>query len=76
MALDRQSIEKRDFPFGRRGYEPAAVDAHLAAVAREVEALKRAQAAQSAEPAAPSGTRRESLAVSYTHLTLPTNREV
>jgi len=41
MALDRQSIEKRDFPIGRRGYEPASVDAHLAEVAREVEALQR-----------------------------------
>jgi hypothetical protein len=52
LALDRQSIEKRDFPIGRRGYEPAAVDAHLAAIAREVEALKRAQAAapSAAEP--------------------------
>ena len=61
MALDRQSIEKRDFPFGRRGYEPAAVDAHLAAVAREVEALKRAQASQQAPPAAAT-VQRESLA--------------
>ena len=62
MALDRQSIEKRDFPIGRRGYEPAAVDAHLATVAREVEALKRAK--PSAEPAAPAEARRagESLA--------------
>ncbi|MDX6720369.1 MAG: hypothetical protein QOJ63_2623 [Solirubrobacteraceae bacterium] len=42
MALDRQSIEKRDFPIGRRGYEPASVDAHLAKVAREIEALQRA----------------------------------
>jgi DivIVA domain-containing protein len=41
LALDRQSIEKRDFPIGRRGYEPASVDAHLAKVAREVEALQR-----------------------------------
>src|SRR3954469_6607850 len=41
MALDRQSIEKRDFPIGRRGYEPEAVDAHLARVAEEVEDLKR-----------------------------------
>lgn len=49
MALDSQSIEKRDFPIGRRGYEPAAVDAHLAAIAREVEALKRSQAAAPAE---------------------------
>ena len=57
MALDRQIIEKRDFPIGRRGYEPVAVDAHLAAIAREVEALKRAQAAAPAEiQAAPSGS--------------------
>ena len=56
MALDRQSIEKRDFPIGRRGYEPVAVDAHLAAIAREVEALKRAQVAAPADlQAAPSG---------------------
>ncbi len=61
MALDRQSIEKRDFPIGRRGYEPAAVDAHLATVAREVEALKRAKPSG---PAAPAEGRRggESLA--------------
>lgn len=42
MALERQSIEKKDFPIGRRGYEPEAVDAHLAQVAREVEELKAA----------------------------------
>jgi DivIVA domain-containing protein len=40
MSLDRQSIEKRDFPIGRRGYDPEAVDAHLAAVAADVEELK------------------------------------
>lgn len=51
MALDRQSIEKRDFPIGRRGYEPAAVDAHLATVAREIEALKRSKASEPAPPA-------------------------
>ena len=57
MALDRQSIEKRDFPIGRRGYEPAAVDSHLASIAREVEALKRAKAADdgAAAPDAPAG---------------------
>jgi DivIVA domain-containing protein len=42
VALDRQSIEKRDFPIGRRGYDTAAVDAHLALLAGEVEALKSA----------------------------------
>ena len=51
MALDRQSIEKRDFPIGRRGYEPAAVDAHLATVAREIEALKRSKRSEPAAPA-------------------------
>lgn len=41
MELDRQSIEKRDFPIGRRGYDPAAVDAHLRALASEIEELRR-----------------------------------
>jgi DivIVA domain-containing protein len=45
MALDRQSIEKRDFPIGRRGYEPEAVDAHLARLAEEVEDLRRRSSA-------------------------------
>ena len=40
MALDRQSIEKRDFPIGRRGYDPAAVDAHLSEIAAQVEELR------------------------------------
>ncbi len=42
MALERQSIEKKDFPVGRRGYDPDAVDAHLRAIADEVEELKHA----------------------------------
>jgi len=41
VALERQSIEKKDFPIGRRGYDPDAVDAHLATVAAEVEELKK-----------------------------------
>ena len=40
MALDRQSIEKRDFPIGRRGYDPAAVDEHLSEIASQVEELR------------------------------------
>ena len=40
MALDRQSIEKRDFPIGRRGYDPAAVDAHLSEIATQVDELR------------------------------------
>ena len=41
MPLDRQTIEKKDFPIGRRGYEPEAVDAHLARVAEELDQLQR-----------------------------------
>jgi DivIVA domain-containing protein len=41
VALERQSIEKKDFPIGRRGYDPDAVDAHLSALADEVDELKR-----------------------------------
>ena len=41
MALDRQSIEKKDFPIGRRGYDPDAVDSHLSALADELDEFKR-----------------------------------
>jgi DivIVA domain-containing protein len=39
--MDRQAIERRDFPIVRRGYDPASVDAHLRALAAEVEELRR-----------------------------------
>ncbi len=41
VDIDRQAIERRDFPIARRGYEPAAVDAHLRALAAEIEQLQR-----------------------------------
>jgi DivIVA domain-containing protein len=41
VALDRQSIEKKDFPVGRRGYDPEAVDAHLSSMADEIAEFKR-----------------------------------
>jgi ABC-type transporter Mla subunit MlaD len=41
VDFDRQAIERRDFPIARRGYEPAAVDAHLRALAGEIEQLQR-----------------------------------
>jgi DivIVA domain-containing protein len=41
VALDRQSIARRDFPAARRGYDQGAVDRHLAAIADEVEELRR-----------------------------------
>jgi DivIVA domain-containing protein len=49
LPLDRQAIEKRDFPIGRRGYDPAAVDAHLARLADEMEALQRQAKRRSAD---------------------------
>jgi DivIVA domain-containing protein len=39
VALEREHIERRDFPTARRGYDPAAVDAHLRAVAAQVQEL-------------------------------------
>src|ERR1035437_10131039 len=42
VDLDRLAIERRDFPVGRRGYDPAAVDGHLRALAVEFEELQRA----------------------------------
>jgi len=45
VDLDPQTVERRDFPISRRGYDPAAVDAHLRALAAAVEELKRAAAA-------------------------------
>jgi len=50
VDIDRQAIERRDFPIGRRGYDPAAVDAHLRALAAEFEELQRASAGAGAEP--------------------------
>jgi DivIVA domain-containing protein len=41
VALDRQDIQKRDFPIARRGYDPDAVDAHLRAVADDIDEVQR-----------------------------------
>lgn len=49
MTLDRQAIERTDFPISRRGYDPAAVDAHLRAIAVEFEQLQRAAAGGGAD---------------------------
>jgi DivIVA domain-containing protein len=45
VALDRESIMRTDFPSNRRGYDPAAVDAHLDRIADEVDELRRQAAA-------------------------------
>jgi hypothetical protein len=41
VTVEREAIERRDFAIVESGYEPAAVDAHLRAVASEVERLGR-----------------------------------
>jgi DivIVA domain-containing protein len=51
MALDRLDIEKRDFPIGRRGYEPEAVDSHLRRVADAYETAATPGDASSASAA-------------------------
>src|SRR4051794_13222514 len=38
--MDREAIERRDFPVGRRGYDQAAVDEHLRRVADELDSLR------------------------------------
>lgn len=47
MALDRDSIQKQDFPVGDGGYDRGAVDAHLRALADQVEELQRSSAGRS-----------------------------
>ena len=51
--MEREDIERRDFPVGRRGYEQGAVDEHLRGVADEIERLKGSRSAPApARPAA------------------------
>jgi cell division septum initiation protein DivIVA len=60
--MDRQAIERRDFPIVRRGYEPAAVDAHLRALAGEIEQLSRGLAGgEQASLAAAASTQVQSI---------------
>jgi DivIVA domain-containing protein len=57
VELDRQAIERRDFPIVRRGYDPASVDAHLRALAAEVEQLQSMAGSRGRESlAATAGT--------------------
>jgi hypothetical protein len=61
VDLDRQAIERRDFPIGRRGYDTAAVDAHLRALAAEVEELKRAAGGGESSLASTAGSQVQSI---------------
>jgi hypothetical protein len=49
LDLNRQSIERRDFPLARRGYDQAAVNAHLQALTAAVQELSQRAAAATGE---------------------------
>jgi hypothetical protein len=63
VDFDRQAIERRDFPIGRRGYDPASVDVHLRALAEEFEGLQRQALAGGADVsvASTAGTQVQSI---------------
>jgi len=70
LELDRASIERRNFQQVRRGYDPAAVDRHLAEVADEadalqqtVEELQRDQTDRTPEPQTLSGAAAEQVRI-------------
>ncbi len=48
--MDRESIERSDFPLVRRGYDPAAVSAHLRAVATMAQELSQRAASLAQGP--------------------------
>jgi DivIVA domain-containing protein len=54
--MDRESIERHDFPVGRRGYDQAAVDEHLRRVADEIDALRANPNARPAPAPLSAGT--------------------
>ena len=49
--MEREDIERRDFPVGRRGYDQAAVEAHLRGVADEIERLRTGSPSSRPAPA-------------------------
>ena len=49
--MDREDIERQDFPAARRGYDPAAVDAHLRRIADEFDTVARQRPGSLAESA-------------------------
>jgi DivIVA domain-containing protein len=55
--MDRDEIERQDFPAARRGYDPAAVDAHLRHVADEFDAVARQRPGSSLAEGASSQVR-------------------
>src|SRR3954447_20692758 len=54
--MDREAVERHDFPVGRRGYDQTAVDAHLREVADELESLRSRAASPPARAPLSAGT--------------------
>jgi hypothetical protein len=52
VPLDREFIQRDDFPSTRKGWDPGVVEAHLRAVADEVQLLRRAAEAPTGDPLA------------------------
>ena len=61
--MEREEIERPEFPSARRGYDPAAVDAHLRRVADEFDALGAAAAARPRDPSLAAGTSQQVRAI-------------
>jgi hypothetical protein len=61
VDIDRQAIERRDFPISRRGYDTAAVDTHLRALAAEFEELQNAPSAAAPSLASTAATQVQSI---------------
>jgi DivIVA domain-containing protein len=55
MPIDRDDVLRSDFPIARKGYDPAAVDAHLRRVAKGVDELAKAPPPKDTAGAAAGG---------------------
>jgi DivIVA domain-containing protein len=55
-GVDREDIERHDFPVGRRGYDQAAVDEHLRRVADEIDGLRATPGSRPAPTPLSAGT--------------------
>jgi len=55
-GVDRDDIERHDFPVGRRGYDQVAVDEHLRRVADEIDSLRATPGSRPAPTPLSAGT--------------------
>lgn len=67
MELQRQNIERRDFPSARKGYDPNEVDRHLRAIAEAVEQLRSAQRPAAATVSGAAAERVQSIVEAAEH---------